>query len=215
VFKQRTDSVDQQHTAATGEQPTPLLSQQKPPKTPIFSAQNGEFRIRKWWFWLHSDQGWHLSAKMTFGRPDIFAWKCKRFSRLEKQNQTFSSTQLIYRKLKLRKVLSVGKNLVKDEDLADSIEMESAQYYAYHVKYGLHTIKLMMCEITSASESVWSHVGKNINLSGLERGADYDVVKWMSNPELHRINRWLPTAQSANLIRLIIHPSLTSSKRNR
>lgn len=103
----------------------------------------------------------------------------------------FSSTQVNLPKAESNKVLQVGNELIKDADLADSIDWNPREENPHiTVKYGLHTnqadeVRKILADVPPFEVTL----GKT-SIFPAKEGADYDVVKVdVDSPELHRINK--------------------------
>ncbi|MCA1623676.1 MAG: 2'-5' RNA ligase family protein [Acidobacteria bacterium] len=108
-----------------------------------------------------------------------------------KTKHDYSSTQVNLPEDVSSKVLSVGKTLVKDADLADKIDWNPRETEPHiTVKYGLHTNDAKEVRQILAGEKPFEVTLGKTSIFPAKEDANYDVVKVdIDSPELHRINK--------------------------
>lgn len=105
----------------------------------------------------------------------------------ETENE-FSSTQVNLPKTESEKVLSVGRNLIKDEDIHPEEGREDKPHIT--VKFGLHTNESAEVKKILANGKPFEVTLGKTSIFPAKEGADYDVVKVDAfSPELHRLNK--------------------------
>lgn len=108
--------------------------------------------------------------------------------KVEKPAQEFSSTQVNLPKAESEKVLSVGRNLIKDEDVHPEEGREDNPHIT--LKFGLHTNESAEVAQILANEKPFEVALGKTSIFPAKEGANYDVVKVDAfSPELHRLNK--------------------------
>ncbi len=103
----------------------------------------------------------------------------------------FSSTQVNLSQTDAAKIIKFGNALIKDEDLADTIDWSPREENPHiTVKYGLHSEKPGEVQKLLGDVKPFEVTLGKTSIFPASEGNDYDVVKIdVNSPELHQVNK--------------------------